>query len=375
MQCAQKSTHCTLWGGSRRCETGSPDTNFGHKVLCESLLCTGPTVRQDAVTPVLFAYHFFLSMIAVNPVRDMKEFYLPVFEIVAAYLQTLACYWLQLKVIILQGSIAWRPEKHYYNAHKTDSLTHSIWPRARPPKTTARNLKRLHKYICTHIFRYLQIIAAGKLKGMLSDVDCMLHTGGGCKWTAQVVAEARNAVILVAQHTGLVAQHALLVAQQAGCQLFRNCSCQNTRFTRTGLVAHHTELVAQHALLVAQQSCWKEQIYRFWAYLLTTDPTYEILSGRRYLQITDENMIINKWLEFYWRFTFVSCISPMEISCTILYTPSVVSCLHRQIQCWQKRPQATQEYPAFAWFALSAFFHQSIARTLSTRCLYRIKIS
>ena len=46
------------------------------------------------------------------------------------------------------------------------------------PKTTARNLKRLHKYICTHIFRYLQIIAAGKLKGLLSDVDCMTpHRG------------------------------------------------------------------------------------------------------------------------------------------------------------------------------------------------------
>ena len=60
--------------------------------LCESILCTGPTVRQDAVTPVLFAYRLFLSMVAVNPMRDMKEFYLPVFEIVAAYFQTLASY-------------------------------------------------------------------------------------------------------------------------------------------------------------------------------------------------------------------------------------------------------------------------------------------
>ena len=59
------------------CETGRPDTNFGHKYkfLCESILCTGPSVRQDAVTPVLFAYHLSLSRIAVHPVRDMKDFF------------------------------------------------------------------------------------------------------------------------------------------------------------------------------------------------------------------------------------------------------------------------------------------------------------
>ena len=94
-------------------------------------------------------------------------------------------------------------------------------------------------------------------------------------------------------------------------------------------------------------------VYMFWGYLLTADPTYHILESN-------------------WRFMFVSCIFPnMEISCTVLYSLSVVSFFHRKILLcwWQKRPPATQEYPAFAWFALSAFFHLLTVRTLSTRCV------
>ena len=103
------------------------DTSAKCKFLCDSILCTQDPLSDAGYSDtIFFACHWLLSTIAVNPMRPTEEFYMPAFEIVAAYLHTLAHLRLQL-MVIWHDKITTR-RLHKYSTHIfTDSADNCGW--------------------------------------------------------------------------------------------------------------------------------------------------------------------------------------------------------------------------------------------------------
>ena len=116
------------------------DTSAKCKFLCDSILCTWPIVRYR-----IQWHHFFC--VSLTFINDCSESYEKHERVLSA------CIWNSCSIFAYISSLEITTEGYI---------------------TWQDHNQETPQIFYTHIYRYLQINAAGgKLKGMLSDVDCM----------------------------------------------------------------------------------------------------------------------------------------------------------------------------------------------------------